>query len=114
MTEPEPAAVPVNVTEQLVTPAVVERVHVVELRDPPVVPGVRVNVTVPVGALVAVVVSATVATTLEVQLLPPSAIVQLTAPTVVDVLSFTAPGDIVTTSGGLVFTRAPEVALICV
>lgn len=79
---------PVNVTEQLVTLAVVDRVHVVELREPPVVPGVRVNVTVPVGALVAVVTSTTVATTLEVQLLPPSAIVQLTAPTLVEVLSF--------------------------
>ena len=88
MTEPEPAVVPVNVTEQLVTLAVVESVQVVELREPPVVPGVRVNVTVPVGELVGVVVSATVATTLEVQLVPPSAIVQLTAPTLVDVLSF--------------------------
>ena len=49
--EPEPAVVPVNMTEQLVTPAVVDKVQVFELRLPPVVPAVRVNVTVPVGAL---------------------------------------------------------------
>ena len=38
VTDPEPAAVPVNVTEQLVTPAVVESVQVVELRLPVNVP----------------------------------------------------------------------------
>jgi hypothetical protein len=75
-------------TEQLVTPAVVDNVQVVELRDPPVVPGVRVKVTEPVGAFVEVVVSTTVATTLAEQLLPPNAILQLTASTEVDVLSF--------------------------
>jgi hypothetical protein len=78
----------VKVTEQLVTPVVADNVQVVELREPPVLPEVRVNVTVPVGALVAAVVSATIATTLAEQLLPPNAIVQLTAPTIVDVLSF--------------------------
>ena len=77
-----------NITEQLVTPAVVERVQVVELRLPPVVPAVRVNVTVPVGALDGVVVSATVAVTLAVQLLEPRAMLQLALPTLVEVLSF--------------------------
>jgi hypothetical protein len=103
----------VNVAEQLVTLAVVDNVQVVEMREPPVVPGVRVNVTVPVGAFVAAVVSATVAMTLAEQLLPPNAIVQLTAPTLVDVLSFTT-GDIVTDSCGLVLIREPEVARIAV
>lgn len=86
-TEPEPAIVPVKVTEQLVTLDTVDSVQDGELRLPPVVPAVRVKVTVPVGALDAVVVSATVAVTVAVQLVPPSAIVQLTAPTLVDVLS---------------------------
>ena len=80
--------VPVNITEQLVTPDVVDRVQVFELRLPPVVPAVRVNVTVPVGALDAVVVSATVAVTLAVQLLEPRAMLQLTLGTVVVVASF--------------------------
>src|SRR5437588_105000 len=61
MTDPEPAVVPVKVTEQLVTPDVVDKLQVGELREPPVVPAVSVNVTVPAGALEAVVVSATVA-----------------------------------------------------
>ena len=88
VTDPEPAEVPVNVTEQLVTPDVVDKEQVDELREPPVVPGVNEKVTVPVGASVEVVVSATVATTFAVQLLPPNGIVQLTAPTEVDELSF--------------------------
>ena len=75
-------------TEQLVTPAVVEREQVFELRLPPVVPAVRVNVTVPVGALDAVVVSATVAVTLAAQLVTPRAMLQLTFGTVVLVASF--------------------------
>jgi len=78
----------VNVTEQLVTPDVVDRVQVGELRLPPVVPAVNVNVTVPVAAFEAAVVSTTVAVTDAVQLVPPSAILQLTAPTLVEVLSF--------------------------
>jgi len=87
MTDPEPALVPVNVTEHLVTPEVVDSVQVGELRLPPVVPGVNVNVTVPVGKFEAVVVSATVATTEAVQLLAPNAMLQLTFPTLVEVLS---------------------------
>ena len=87
VTDPEPAVVPVNMTEQLVTPPVVDKVQAVELRLPPVVPGVRVKVTVPVGAFEAVVVSATVAVTEVVQLLAPSAILQLTLGTEVEVLS---------------------------
>jgi len=88
VTNPEPADVPVNVTEQLVTPDVVDRLQVGELRLPPVVPAVSVNVTVPVGAFEGVVVSATVAVTDAVQLVPPKAMLQLTLPTLVDVLSF--------------------------
>ena len=80
--------VPVNITEQLVTPDVVDRVQVFELRLPPVVPAVSMNVTVPVGALDGVVVSATVAVTEAVQLVDPNAMLQLTLPTLVDVLSF--------------------------
>ncbi len=87
VTEPVPAVVPVNVTEQLVTPDVVDKLQVGELRLPPVVPAVNVNVTVPVAAFEAVVVSTTVAVTEAVQLVPPSAILQLTAPTPVEVLS---------------------------
>jgi hypothetical protein len=78
----------VNVTEQLVTPDVVDKLQVGELRLPPVVPAVKVNVTVPVGALEAVVVSTTVAVTEAVQLVPPNAMLQLTFPTLVEVLSF--------------------------
>src|SRR2546428_9030360 len=85
--DPEPALVPVNVTEHLVTPEMVDRVQVGELRLPPVVPAVSVNVTVPAGALEAVVVSATVAVTEAVQLVPPNAMLQLTFPTLVEVLS---------------------------
>src|SRR5438309_8087217 len=88
MTDPEPAVVPVKVTEQLVTPDVVDKLQVGELREPPVVPAVSVNVTVPAGALEGVVVSATVAVTEAVQLLAPKAILQLTFPTLVEVLSF--------------------------
>ena len=88
MTEPEPADVPVNMTEQLVTPAVIDKLQVVADSEPPVVPAVSVNVTVPVGEFAAVVVSTTVAVTEAVQLVPPNAIVQLTAPTLVDVPSF--------------------------
>ena len=88
LTDPEPAAVPVNVTEQLVTPDTVESVQVGEPRLPPVVPAVNVNVTVPVAAFEALVVSTTVAVTEAVQLVPPNAMLQLTLPTLVDVLSF--------------------------
>src|SRR2546425_10767814 len=87
MIDPEPADVPVNATEQLVTPDVVDKLQVGELRLPPVVPTVKVNVTVPVGALDAVVVSVTVAVTEAVQLLAPNAMLQLTLPTLVEVLS---------------------------
>ena len=86
--EPDPAVVPVNMTEQLVTPDEVDNMQVGELRLPPVVPGVNVNVTVPVAAFEAVIVSTTVAITEAVQLVPPDAILQLTLPPLVDVLSF--------------------------
>ena len=87
LTEPEPADVPVNVTEQLVTPDVVDNAHVGELKLPPVVAAVNMNVTVPVGALEGEVVSATVAVTEAVQLLEPNEMLQLTFGTVVEVLS---------------------------
>jgi hypothetical protein len=87
VTDPEPAAVPVNVTEQLVTPDVVDRLQVGELRLPPVVPAVNVNVTVPVAAFEAVVVSVTVAVTDAMQLVAPNAMLQLTLPILVEVLS---------------------------
>ncbi len=79
--------VPVKVTEQLVTPDTVDSVQVGEFRLPPVVPALSVNVTVPVGAFEGVVVSATVAVTDAVQLVPPNAMLQLTLPTLVNVLS---------------------------
>ncbi len=83
-----PAVVPVNVTEQLVTPDVVDKLQLLATSEPPVVPAVRVKVTIPVGAFETVVVSTTVAVTDEVQLVAPNATLQLTAPTLVDVLSF--------------------------
>lgn len=88
MTDPEPAVVPVKVTKQLVTEPVVESIHVVALRVPPVVPGVSANVTWPVGEFAGVVVSETVAVTSAVQLVAPVPMLQLTFPTLVDVLSF--------------------------
>jgi hypothetical protein len=87
VTEPVPAAVPVNVTEQLVTPDTVDSVQLLALREPPVLPVVRAKFTGPPGALEAVVVSVTVAVTLAVQLVAPSAMLQLTFPTFVEVLS---------------------------
>ena len=88
MTDPEPAVVPVKDTEQLVTPATVDKLQVSGSSTPPVVPGVNVNVTVPVAAFEAVIVSTTVAVTKAVHLVPPDAMLQLTLPTLVDVLSF--------------------------
>jgi hypothetical protein len=83
----EPALVPVKISPQLVTPDTVPNVQDVKSKLPPVVPGVTVNVTVPVGAFDAVVVSTTCVWTLTVQLLPPRGIMQLTLNTVVEVLS---------------------------
>jgi len=79
-----PAIVPVNVTEQL--PAE-DNVQLLAFNDPPVVPRVNVKVTEPVAVLEAVVVSVTVAVTLAVQLVAPNAILQLTLPISVEVLS---------------------------
>lgn len=89
--DPEPAVVPVNMIEQV--PAA--RVHVVALNEPVVVPTVNVKVTVPVGVFAGVVVSATVATTLTVQLVPPNATLQETFGTLVEVLSFAAPETVI-------------------
>lgn len=74
-----------NVTKQF--PAD-DRVQLLVIREPPVVPAVKVKVTVPPGIFEVVVVSVTVAVTLAVQLVAPNAILQLTPPTLVDVLSF--------------------------
>ncbi len=82
--DPVPAVEPANVTEQL--PA--ERMQLLVLNEPPVVPGVSVKVTEPVGVFEAVVVSVTAAVIVAVQLLAPSAMLQLTFPTLVDVSSF--------------------------
>ena len=71
-------------TEQL--PA--DRVQVLVLNEPPVVPEVRVKVTVPVGVFEAVVVSVTVAVTDAVQLVAPRPMLQLTSGTEVVVASF--------------------------
>src|SRR3989442_14860944 len=101
VTEPEPADVPVNITEQLVTPDTVERVQVGELREPPVLPAVSVKVTVPVGTFEAVVGSATVTVTDAAQVVPPRAIFQFTFGTVVEGLSFTVNGTITTGAGPL-------------
>ena len=84
-------------TEQL--PA--DRIQLEALRVPPVVPADSVKVTVPVGALDGVVVSATVAVTDAVQLLAPNAMLQLTSPTLVDVLSLLVTVT-VTVAAGLV------------
>ncbi len=85
MIDPVPAVVPVNVTEHV--PA--DSVQVLVFNEPPVVPAVNVKVTVPpVGVLAGVVVSVTVAVTLAEQLVAGDTMVQLTFPTLVDVLSF--------------------------
>src|SRR5438477_175309 len=88
MTDPEPAVVPVKVTEQLVTPDVVDKLQVGELREPPVVPAVSVNVTVPRSEERRVGEAGRVAVTEAIQLVQQNAILQLTFPTLVDVLSF--------------------------
>src|SRR5438309_1094809 len=88
MTDPEPAVVPVKVTEQQIGRASCREREVGELSEPPVVTAVNVNVTVPAGALEAVVVSATVAVTEAIQLVPHFRLLQLPSPTLVDVLSF--------------------------
>ena len=73
MRDPEPTAVPVKVTEQLPP----DNIQVLELSEPPVVPGVNVKVTVPVGVFDGVVMSATVTMTLVVQLVPPAGMLQV-------------------------------------
>jgi hypothetical protein len=83
--DPVPAELPVKMTEQL--PAE-DKVQLLVLREPPVVPAVKEKVTVPPGILEAVVVSVTVAVTVAVQLGAPDAMLQEIFPTPVDVLSF--------------------------
>ena len=86
MTDPEPAVVPVKVTEQL---PVEDNVHLSALREPPVLPPVSEKVTVPPGIFGAVVVSVTLAVTIAVQLVTPRPILQEAGPTEVEVSSFT-------------------------
>src|SRR5438552_764036 len=88
MTDAETAVVPVKVTEQLVTPDVVDKLQVAELREPPVVPAASVNINALSLHDALPILSATVAVTEAIQLVPPNAILQLTFPTLVDVLSF--------------------------
>ncbi|SRR6266571_6638345 len=83
--DPEPTLAPVKVTKQL--PAE-DRVQPLALREPPVVPAVKAKLTLPPGVFEAVVVSVMVEVTLAVQLVAPRAMLQVTAPTLVDVLSF--------------------------
>lgn len=85
MIEPVPPVVPVNVTEQL---PVASNMQVLALKEPPVVPAVKVKVTVPVGVFEAVVVSVTVAVMLALQFVAPRGMLQDTPATVVVVLSF--------------------------
>src|SRR5438874_1180353 len=87
MTDPEPAVVPVKVTEQLRSEERRVGQEGGELREPHVEQADSVNVTEPAGALEAVVVSATVAVTESIQLGPTSAMLQLPFPTPVEVLS---------------------------
>ncbi len=77
-----PAAVPLRVTEQLPD----DKAQLAALRVPGV-PEDNVKLTLPVGVLEALVVSATVAVTVAEQLVAPSAILQLTSATLVEVLS---------------------------
>src|SRR5439155_1458638 len=88
MTDPEPAVVPVKVTEQLVTPDVVDKLQVGELREPPVVPAVSVNVTVPARSEERRVGKETRAVSEAIQLVQNNEILQLTFQTLVDVLYF--------------------------
>jgi hypothetical protein len=76
-----PGATPVNITEQ--EPA--SKMQLEALSEPPVVPAVNVNDTLPVGVLAGVVVSDTVAVQVDAWLITTVAGLQETA---VDVLSF--------------------------
>ena len=97
MIEPEPADVPVNMTEQVPD----ERIQLAALSEPPVEPAVKVKVTVPAGVFDAVVVSVTVAVTEAVQLVPANGMLQLTFGTVVEVLSFKVEVTNTTVAGAL-------------
>ena len=78
----EPAATPVKITEQLVTLAVVDRVQLAPTKPTPAFD--ETKLTLPVGALPGVVVSATVAVHVET---PVGTIVPGLQATPVDVLS---------------------------
>jgi hypothetical protein len=81
----EPVVVALNLTEQL--PA--DRVQVLLVRKPPVEPGVRVKVIVPVGVFDVTFRSVTVAVMSVAQLVAPVAILQFVFGTFVAVLSRT-------------------------
>jgi len=93
VTEPEPAVVPVNVTEQL--PA--DKVQPLALNEPPVVPAVRVNVTEPVAVFDGVAVSATVALTVVEQLVAPNAMLQPPLATIMPVEVSSLPATVTVT-----------------
>lgn len=78
-----PGVVAVNVTEQLLK----DNMQVFPLSEPPVLPAVRANVTKPIGTLVEVVMSTTVAVTAAEQLAAPDGMLQLTFETAIDVAS---------------------------
>jgi hypothetical protein len=61
--------------------------QVLVLSEPPVVPAVKAKFTLPLGIFEGVVVSVTITFTLAVQLVEPSAMLQETAPTLVEVSS---------------------------
>ena len=65
-----------------------DKLQLLALREPPVAPSVKTKFTLPPGMLEAVIVSVTVAVTVATQSGVPSAILQVTGPTLVDVLSF--------------------------
>lgn len=87
VTVPEPAVVPVNVTEQVVPVEPVDNVQLFALSEPPVVPGFSVKVTDPLGVFVEAVRSETIASIVRVQLLPPRGILQVPPVTSVLVIS---------------------------
>src|SRR5438552_2345605 len=88
MTDPEPAVVQIGRASCRETADVADKLQVGENREQTVVRAVSVNVTVPAGALVVVVVSATVYVMISRLQFRRVLFRYLTFPTLVDVLSF--------------------------
>lgn len=72
--DPDPTLVPVKMTEQL--PAA-DKLQLLALREPPVVPAVNAKLTVPVGVFEVVLRSVAVTTTVAVQLVAAVAMLQV-------------------------------------